>query len=376
MKRFIKINQRGDTIIEVLIAVAVIGFILSASYAVANRSTQGVRKAQERSEALKFSEAQLEKLKLHLGRGNTWPTDGVCILPDQSVSKDVAQCRTGAGNRYAMSIDEISPNLYNLTTTWEKIGGGTTDVLAMFYRIHDKNDSLNFECTGTGCDGGGGGGPGLPADRDDDGVPDASDACPDTPADTADGCPAPACSDFEDNDSDGLIDSDDPGCSSNQDTSEAPAHYAIAGANFVSCLPLETWLCVPPSRQNTGSVYNCQEYLANYVPQTSLPTGVNMPPGRYAIQIDYKDANCGAPTPPDNLYQFRIDVTINGKRAELNGDDEIELKPSGGSAVLTLDRDIRATDVIQIRWRNNSWVGGVGVYDPDFQINRLVLVKQ
>src|SRR5690606_18804361 len=106
----------------------------------------------ERSEALKFSEAQLEKLKLHLGRGNTWQNNAVCILDDDSVSTDANQCRTGDGNRYSLSIDEPSPNLYNITTTWEKVGGGTNEVLSMFYRIHDKDDSPDFTCDGAGCE--------------------------------------------------------------------------------------------------------------------------------------------------------------------------------------------------------------------------------
>lgn len=193
MKRFIKTGQRGDTIVEVLIAVAVIGFILSVSYAVANRSTQNVRKAHERSEALKFSEAQLEKLKLHLGRGNTWQNNAVCILDDDSVSTDANQCRIGDGNRYALSIDEPSPNLYNITTTWEKVGGGTNEVLSMFYRIHDKDDSPDFTCDGAGCedDDDAGGGGATDPDTDGDGIPDSVDECDDVFADTSDGCPPP-----------------------------------------------------------------------------------------------------------------------------------------------------------------------------------------
>lgn len=55
--------QRGDTIVEVMLAMAVIGMVLGVAYGIANRSVTIGRSAQERSEALKIAESQLELIK-------------------------------------------------------------------------------------------------------------------------------------------------------------------------------------------------------------------------------------------------------------------------------------------------------------------------
>lgn len=59
----LKSNQLGDTIVEVMIAVAVIGLTLASSYAIVVSSLKSARQAQERGEALKLAEGQVEQLK-------------------------------------------------------------------------------------------------------------------------------------------------------------------------------------------------------------------------------------------------------------------------------------------------------------------------
>lgn len=58
-----QLHQVGDTIVEVLLATAVIGFAIGGSYTIATRSLRGARQAQEHSEALKIIEGQAELLK-------------------------------------------------------------------------------------------------------------------------------------------------------------------------------------------------------------------------------------------------------------------------------------------------------------------------
>jgi type II secretory pathway pseudopilin PulG len=59
----IRLNHKGDTIVEVLIAIAIVGMVLAGAYASANKSLQANRRAQERAEALRVAEQQLEYLK-------------------------------------------------------------------------------------------------------------------------------------------------------------------------------------------------------------------------------------------------------------------------------------------------------------------------
>lgn len=69
----LRLNQAGDTIVEVLLVTAVLGLVLAGSYAIASRSLKGMRQAQERGEALKLAEGQIESIKTAVAAG----TNGV-----------------------------------------------------------------------------------------------------------------------------------------------------------------------------------------------------------------------------------------------------------------------------------------------------------
>jgi len=57
------LQQRGDTIVEVLIVVIVIATVIGSAYSIAVKSLQSTQRTQERSYALKLAETQLERLK-------------------------------------------------------------------------------------------------------------------------------------------------------------------------------------------------------------------------------------------------------------------------------------------------------------------------
>lgn len=61
-------NYRGDTIVEVMIALAVLMVIIAGGYSIATRSLNGTRVAQERSEATKIAEGQLEAINQRLSK--------------------------------------------------------------------------------------------------------------------------------------------------------------------------------------------------------------------------------------------------------------------------------------------------------------------
>lgn len=55
------LNQAGDTIVEVLIAVVVVSVVLVGAYTISNASLRQIRMAQERGEAQKLATGILEK---------------------------------------------------------------------------------------------------------------------------------------------------------------------------------------------------------------------------------------------------------------------------------------------------------------------------
>jgi|ERR1035438_1449189 type II secretory pathway pseudopilin PulG len=56
-------NQQGDTIVEVMIVLALIGSALGISYATANQSLLDTRQAQEASQAAQLIQSQVEELR-------------------------------------------------------------------------------------------------------------------------------------------------------------------------------------------------------------------------------------------------------------------------------------------------------------------------
>src|ERR1017187_1268844 len=61
--KFIKLHQKGDTIIEVLIAIAIISFILGGAYVTSNNSLLATHDAQEHGAALQLLQTEVELLK-------------------------------------------------------------------------------------------------------------------------------------------------------------------------------------------------------------------------------------------------------------------------------------------------------------------------
>jgi type II secretory pathway pseudopilin PulG len=141
-----KKGQSGDTIVEVLIATAIIGLVMTVSYATAQRSVLVGRRAQERVEGLKVAESQVEILKslAPLASPNIFdasaasPTNPTfCVTPTSIIN---GGCAEGPGNRYNKSITRTDMAVTNESTFtvrvfWDRIGGGQDDV-TLVYRIH------------------------------------------------------------------------------------------------------------------------------------------------------------------------------------------------------------------------------------------------
>lgn len=155
----LKLHQKGDTIVEVLLAIAVASAVLGGAFVSANRSFQGVRQSQERGEALELIEAQLERLKAAakddtkgifpssspnafclldtpaLGRANL-PGSTLPALGADNFGAYPVGCRQGAGGRYNLAIQrvDISGGAVNFIATarWDRVSGGRDEVRIVY----------------------------------------------------------------------------------------------------------------------------------------------------------------------------------------------------------------------------------------------------
>lgn len=144
------LRERGDTIVEVLVAIAVITFVMGGAFVMTNHSLQGTRDAQERVNAVKLTESQVEQIKNLV---STSPTSifgaGVpasyCITSAGAVVNSTnAACTVGVSGAattgqpaFHLAITRAT-NTFTVTNTWTSVRGNTTNTVQMKYRAYDN----------------------------------------------------------------------------------------------------------------------------------------------------------------------------------------------------------------------------------------------
>lgn len=145
-----KLNSAGDTIVEILISIAVLSLILSISYSLANRSTLSNIQSRERSEAQKLTEEQLELLRGYVNENNPWDTSAsspdLCFNEgnyetgvEPAITKNSDECHRGPEGRYSLRIEKSDAYTYKASAVWSNVKGGT-DNLSLSYRIPSTTD--------------------------------------------------------------------------------------------------------------------------------------------------------------------------------------------------------------------------------------------
>lgn len=151
-------TNRGDTIVEVLIATAIVSSVLAGAFTVTQRSTLAVRDSQERAEVLQILQGQVERVRsLAQGANATDPLFDTtpkyfCISPTLNVRKDFLsggmtldpdygnfypECKAiGAGGLYniAVSYDDTD-QIFTFLGKWDG-PSGRTDTMQLSYRIY------------------------------------------------------------------------------------------------------------------------------------------------------------------------------------------------------------------------------------------------
>lgn len=141
----------GDTIVEVMIAMAILGLVLGTSYATAAQSLQVGRRAQERTEATKLVEAQLEQLKFYskdaamnifntaAGARQFCIKNGTKHLIAGSFDDHVsypAECKDGL---YSVGVqyDPAANDTFIVQARWDRLGNlAVTENVLVRYRMH------------------------------------------------------------------------------------------------------------------------------------------------------------------------------------------------------------------------------------------------
>ena len=148
-----RLNTRGDTIVEVLIALAVCSLLLGGAFATTTRSLAGARQSQERGEALKIAESQAEALRSMPSPGTA--TAPFCFDPATFATILIPAtpgiASTAAGDQTAkyagypagcvsgfFHISIVRPipatlNKFDIRVRWDRAGGGGAEELIITY---------------------------------------------------------------------------------------------------------------------------------------------------------------------------------------------------------------------------------------------------
>ncbi len=167
------IKQRGDTIVEVMIAMTIIGLVMASAFAVANRSYAVGISAQERTDALAVADTQLELVRTlsnqtpniisNSTRSNPLtPPPLFCVNPSTGVIDTFtlanfssgaaitdnplaypAACRVGPDGKYKISIKQLGP-VFDIRVRWDSILDANQDEVNHVYRTYDFNDTFTL----------------------------------------------------------------------------------------------------------------------------------------------------------------------------------------------------------------------------------------
>lgn len=161
------LHQRGDTIVEVLLAVAILGLVIALGYSIASLGLRTTRQAQEHAEALKIAEGQLERLKARAldpaASGDVFSqAGGFCLGADTTIStitppsptasvpddfsRYPANCQFTLENQpctsgycYHAGVRRGSganANTFTVTVRWDSIGRSQQDEVKLNYRLY------------------------------------------------------------------------------------------------------------------------------------------------------------------------------------------------------------------------------------------------
>lgn len=151
-------SQTGDTIVEVMIAMAVAMSVLGSAYTITNKSLANNRMAYEHSEALKIAQSQVEQIRIlalqspatapvfsptaasciatrngTVTRGQLKTFTAVSTLPDSNPSNYPPECRDIGSVAYRTGFRyNAATNTYTVYVNWDGATGTPSEVKSTY----------------------------------------------------------------------------------------------------------------------------------------------------------------------------------------------------------------------------------------------------
>jgi len=131
----------GDTIVEVLIAIAIVALVLAGAYRIASHSLQAVRDAEEHSIALKYAQGQMEQLQS--AAPNMPPPPTIFTTPTSPFCMDSSgtiggPCVITNGIDYTISdtrVGSATQAVFKVQVTWPSIEDSSIAQVSLSYKL-------------------------------------------------------------------------------------------------------------------------------------------------------------------------------------------------------------------------------------------------
>jgi type II secretory pathway pseudopilin PulG len=154
-KKLINYKQLGDTIVEVLIAIAILGFAIGSAFAIANKSKLTLQANQERYQAQLLANAQADEIKQFtsdpsslrginsMAIGNVFcmyyvstpPSPGV-YLQTIGAGPIPSVCKDGMYSiRVTKEATGIGQNSFYIEVTWDSLVNSNGNRVSLLYGI-------------------------------------------------------------------------------------------------------------------------------------------------------------------------------------------------------------------------------------------------
>lgn len=113
-----KLSNKGETIVEVMIAIAVVGGVLSGAYYLLNQSYKQSQAAVERTAGVKAAEAKVEILRTFnpTQLGTYAVNANFCISNAGPVADTDGACKI---DRYTVTAKKLTNNAYEIKAEWD-----------------------------------------------------------------------------------------------------------------------------------------------------------------------------------------------------------------------------------------------------------------
>jgi prepilin-type N-terminal cleavage/methylation domain-containing protein len=147
-------NHRGDTIVEVMVVLAILGMAVGISYSTANNSLLDIRQSEEHAQATEYTQSQIEIMRTMLepGSPNIFVTGPFCLSQTAPYTIETwptattpnANCLLGP-YPYTIKVSDLSvanpslpPGTFQILVQWPDVRGQSTDSVTLTYQLHQS----------------------------------------------------------------------------------------------------------------------------------------------------------------------------------------------------------------------------------------------